>query len=138
MSDIAKELRMGNIHYSEEFSHPRLGISDVKVDGRSYAMITSYGIHMVAIGSMKFEPIPISEEWLKHLGFVPVFDDIWCASTNDTSFDVVHCILNINRPETLGWYLCMEERPFYKKIEYVHQLQNIYFFLTRKELTTTK
>lgn len=79
-------------------------------------------------------PIPLTEEWLMHLGFMLIFDDMWCKSTNKISFDIVHSILDKNKPETMGWYLCVDEMPRYAKIEYVHELQNIYHGLTKENL----
>lgn len=128
MNDIAKELRMGNIHYSEEFSHPRLGIGDVKVDGRSYAMITSYGIHMVAIGGMTFDPIPLSNDWLVKLGFqyndLNGDDGYWQIKSSIGIFEI------LNGKD--GFYY--EHKT---EVKHVHQLQNLFFALTGKELETT-
>jgi hypothetical protein len=85
-----------------------------------------------------FEPIPLTEEWLELFGFEKressVCDSFYIGInpiTHDWLFD-------------LAWLKNMidysyEGYPFYKngyhEIKFVHQLQNLYYTLTGKELT---
>lgn len=63
----------------------------------------------------KIKPIPITEKWLLKLGFEPIGFDCY-------SFD--------------GCEFSFEENSFFKKyVNSVHQLQNLYFALTGKELS---
>jgi hypothetical protein len=68
----------------------------------------------------KIKPIPLTEGWLKKLGFEKALNgwwdetENWCCNNND-------------------FYL--GAKMFLAKVDYVHQLQNLYFALTGKELT---
>lgn len=84
----------------------------------------------------EFEPIPLTEEWLGKFGFVLQTDDsdepdnlcktFWSIPTKDYfNFDsefnsFIHC----------GMELC--------RVDFIHQLQNLYFALTGEELTIKK
>lgn len=80
-------------------------------------------------------PIPLTEEWLLNFGFTKdgesfIYGNGWLivdAPTVHYSFDVWRH--NENYPTTSDW----SEIP--NSIEYVHQLQNLYFALTNEELT---
>lgn len=76
-------------------------------------------------------PIPLTEEWLKKLGFefyVPLChyklcnNDIWVSVTKELVFS----FCNLNYDERV------EMPP--KIVRYVHQLQNLYFAITGEEL----
>jgi hypothetical protein len=78
------------------------------------------------------EPIPLTEEWLVRFGF----------KDNNYTFDLM-----ANRKKlSFGWYARVVSsgvrRGFsmgkYKHIKHVHQLQNLYFALTGKELESTQ
>ena len=82
-----------------------------------------------------FEPIPLTEEWLTKFGFekddvntyihysLPSGTGIYFESGNDWNF---------NDANICGDY---DECIHVKLPQYVHQLQNLYFSLTGKELT---
>lgn len=74
-----------------------------------------------------FEPIPITEEWLKKCGFDENF-----ATINLINFYEVY----FERYEN-DIYLMTTNNPneYTIKIDYVHQLQNIYFTLTGNEIS---
>jgi len=61
-------------------------------------------------------PIPLTEEWLERFNWNPP-KDIGVSFSLTT--DEIHFVAG----------------NYYKKIEYVHQLQNLYFALTGEELT---
>ncbi len=65
------------------------------------------------------KPIPLTEEWLVRFNWNPP-KDIGVAFSLTT--DEIHFVAG----------------NYYKKIEYVHQLQNLYFALTGEELTQNK
>lgn len=121
--EIAKELRIGNIHYGSDFSIPRLGMHSTKIDGESFSYISSYGIHLVAIGKMEFRPIPISEEWLKYFGFKKEID--LCMFLDNTILQFRNNKLQL---------VDGADNVLVREIKCVHQLQNIYFYLEGKEL----
>jgi hypothetical protein len=80
------------------------------------------------------EPIPLTEEWLLKFGFYET-----------TKEHYVSGLYTLNKPD--GFYINKETMCYcdidYEgttndriKIQYVHQLQNLYFALTGKELKT--
>lgn len=78
-----------------------------------------------------FEPIPLTEEWLLKFGFAP---------KNNSSPQTFHKIGQYNfkvgkwKSNTSGISLiCCNSLG--RHIDYVHQLQNLYFALTNEELT---
>lgn len=106
----ANELRIGNyVMYS------------------SLIKVNSYKITECEEYPTRFEPIPLTEEWLLKLGFEKA-DEIYFIE-----FDVYS--MTIKEYEK-GKYILNPETHFnYVDIEYVHQLQNLYFALTNLELT---
>jgi len=118
----ASELRIRNIHEGDDFSIPRLGISSVKIDGKSFNHITSYGIHLVDEGKMEFKPIALTEEWLVKFGFTKGGDRCYRIHT-------IRIFININK--TIFAYAFEGA----VNIKFVHQLQNLFFALTGEELT---
>lgn len=83
----------------------------------------------VWLGFEEIKPIELTEEWLLKFGFDQTTPDKWFALNicNDWTFlfwnnNVLE--LSVNRHGVV-----------LSKIEYVHQLQNLYFALTGEELT---
>jgi len=74
----------------------------------------------------KFEAIPLTEEWLLKFGFEEVDYAGGCYNLGIVCIDTAdfNCVVN-------GKWLDV-------KIQYVHQLQNLYYALTQTELTLTK
>lgn len=66
----------------------------------------------------KFEPIPLTEEWLIKFGFTKNFEE----------YSTKHLKIG-KRVNKKGFYYGGRE------IKHVHQLQNLYFALTGEELT---
>lgn len=92
-----------------------------------------------------FKPIPLTEEWLIKFGFVKD-EDMFCWNH---PHDEQGCIVSDCRHQSLsvisnkdsvcfgeGFYV--ETYYSYIKLEYVHQLQNLYHSLTGEELTINK
>ncbi len=116
----AKELRIGNYHETDCFSHPRMGISPIKINDKCFSAITSYGIHLVDEGKLDFKPIPLTEEWLVKFGFKKLRDELYTQN----NIEVWH--------KDSGFY--HTEMNVGLNLDYVHQLQNLYFALTGEEL----
>ena len=72
------------------------------------------------------EPIPLNTKWLEKFGFeYSEFEDLYQKGGYDVdNKDNVYCHFYMN-----------EYGDWYKDIEHVHQLQNLYFALTGDELT---
>lgn len=118
----ANHLRAGNFHVGKDFSIPRLGIFSVKIDENSFHAITSYGISLVETGLVDFNPIPITENWLKKLGFEKRGADGKYRNKEDIAFEFKDNILSYD----------------VAKCKYVHELQNLYFALYHNELELVK
>ena len=116
------ELRIGNFIYYR--------------DKESILTVTSLGYKFEAVNEIcmpygsddirEFNPIPLTEEWLIKLGFI---------KNDSTTF------------EKNGYYFDLEDTTFYndwpsnastlnKNVQYLHQIQNLYFALTGEELIT--
>lgn len=80
-------------------------------------------------------PIPITEEWLLKFGFkkdefilkfsVGLF---WCINNCDDSFYIDF------DEDFRGFYIGLNGYGYLKNINHIHELQNLYFALTNKEL----
>lgn len=117
------ELRIGNlvrdIHASDNFY--------AKVSAISSSRIYYGGFHA---NPADLKPIPLTEEWILKFGFELNYTGTVSKRfdlTNDPRFDYS---FNINGGENCG----LRFKGDYIKIQYVHQLQNLYFALTGEEL----
>ena len=117
----AQELRIGNY---------------VKMD-RDYT-INEYDIPY----AFKFEPIPLTEEWLTKFGFefdnhYPTKDEGNYSLNPDDFYTIEACREDKN--DILKYYAyCGGSEYKMHEIKHVHQLQNLFFALTGEELTTKK
>ena len=75
-----------------------------------------------------YEPIPLTEEWLLKFGFNKL-SDIWEFWKN-SGWD-----LRQHKLENNWWLFYNGQDLDCVRIDYVHQLQNLYFALTGEELT---
>ena len=85
----------------------------------------------------EFEPIPLTEEWLLKFGFEsigelhPTYRKAPYVIENNLMRTMWHLRQLINKEDSL----CLTVT---SPLEYVHQLQNLYFALTGKELELVK
>jgi hypothetical protein len=70
------------------------------------------------------EPIELTEEWLLRLGFEKI----------ETEFFIDDWFLYISYHEGSCHILMLRDDYYFNTIQYVHQLQNLYFALTGQEL----
>jgi hypothetical protein len=75
-------------------------------------------------------PIPLTEEWLLKFGFY--LDEDGNFSINESVFTIVNLRRGIDLRERFEIF----SHDFNPDLDYVHQLQNLYFALTGKELTS--
>lgn len=124
----ANELRIGNIVLTtRDFLARATTWSDT--------LISHEDIYGIACGNdHHYKPIPLTEEWLLKLGFKYDAD-------NDKLFLFlpIHefCTDRLSFRKSEG-HICLEVQVFrtlFEHTKYVHQLQNLYFTLTGKELT---
>ena len=127
----ASELRIGNyVYYHDEEIEK---VKAIWYDNTSECYLITTNLETKDASYIHvFSPIPLTEDWLLKLGFEYyeplnhyriVINDVWYSVSKDMFFTFV----NLNYDET-------KEMPR-KKIEYVHQLQNLYWCLCGKELT---
>jgi hypothetical protein len=102
-------------------------------DGQVVLLSTNYDLFKCLVNvdrGIGFEPIPLTEEWLLKFGFV--------KSKVSSQFDKEKLTIQIaneleyhkkGRVYFNSWAILEES------IKYVHQLQNLYFALTGKEIT---
>jgi hypothetical protein len=99
---------------------------DVQVRQNDMAV---YGQHYKFI-----EPIPLTEEWLLRFGFIRDNKEILSLKENENEFifflEGNHVIIDKQQGQQLSGISI--------DCEYVHQLQNLYFALTGKELESTQ
>jgi len=84
-------------------------------------------------GYVYHEPIELTESWLIGFGFKGMYGDMHLPIDN---FKLCHYV-NKNRDTYLFLNKGEEELDLTDRCQYVHQLQNIYFALTGKELELT-
>jgi hypothetical protein len=106
----AKDLRIGN-----------LVMDNAKVKIVTSGMISNWDIIKRDYGGYK--PIPLTEEWLVRFGFEK-------HKTTDIYPTYAKGLINVN--DGLVWVI---NNGFLNHIKHVHQLQNLYFALTGRELT---
>ena len=113
----ATELRIGNWYLWE-------------AEGKKYP----YQIEARDLDSnyiQNFDPVPLTEEWLVKLGFRG-WEDSYPIDLPDGFLEIEddfsYGIKSSEKADTLGfWYA--------DAVQYVHELQNLYFALTGEELT---
>jgi hypothetical protein len=117
----AKELRIGSyVNYFNDGKHSIISNIDW-----GYA-------HLNDASSIDYElikPIPLTEEWLVNFGFVK--DGKYTHFTKNISHGK-DFILDYSTKSN-DYFLC--DTHVDTNIKHVHQLQNLYFALTQKELT---
>lgn len=121
------ELRIGNI---------------ITIDGGIYEVVniskSSFGIELVEestgmrTNGGRRNPIEITKEWLIKLGFYEILKDAFRFET----FDIEFLHFHNERSCFFITSMCLWDVEIH--VQYVHQLQNIFFILTGKELTHQK
>ena len=120
----ANELRIGNYVIANKDEVIVAGFVGFYV---SYIPIEKYHAYADMIHHIK--PIPLTEEWLLKLGFEQCF-------INKERYHID----NLNEVEFIDneiRWMANYTTFYHQKIEFVHQLQNLYFALTNTELKTT-
>jgi len=76
-----------------------------------------------------YKPVPLTQEWLFKLGAQEKYSGIFVFKTNKRS------VIQLHKFITMDSYKCAQTR---LKMNYVHELQNLYFALTGEELETNQ
>ena len=113
---MKNELRLGN--YLQDRNGKLAIVEELSKEGiKAYSGIVT---------GLPLSPIPLNEEWLNKFGFEKSFGDYWMESNSGFYFGIS------SNGELM--YLFDEEMICPANIKYVHQLQNLFFALTGKEL----
>ena len=116
----AKEFRLGNYLKAIYCQEERFEVIDYISD--------EHGVTTNGCGSVvKYEPIPIDEKWLVKFEFL---------SFQNEFLDLDKAIVIHKEPEGFDcdtWAFIMDSL-FIRHIYYIHQLQNLYYYLTGEEL----
>lgn len=111
----AQDLRIGNL--VNEYGIPTI------IDSRMLQGIESANEGNKIIIDLSY--IPLTEEWLLKFGFYKNIDtELFEKSGFQIDFSVIKCHFYL--PNYGDWY---------NELEFVHQLQNLYFALTGEELS---
>ena len=91
------------------------------------------------LGLSGISPIPLTEEWLLNFGFELTNDEgdvKYYDFINNSDYSIVfdHSEIALHYNAKSGYYCIMYDDT---KLQKVHQLQNLYFALTGKELQQT-
>jgi hypothetical protein len=119
----ANELRIGNL-----FTDSTNEINVVR-DGTFMA---------INDGIIECEPIPLTEDWLVKFGFIRDYHGNLYMDINSIDTDERVLFLHWDDPHDEVWLLDEEHNYEICSIQKVHQLQNLYFALTGKELESTQ
>lgn len=125
-----QELRIGNLVYVPGLFGPSALVEHVEF---IYAK-GEVGTYSTEAHASSYKPIELTEQWLLKLGFERRSYGYFCID-----FKHIDNALRLF-PMTSGsrfngmWGVALMPQ-LQKKIEYVHQLQNLYFALTGEELT---
>ena len=130
----ANELRIGNLLIYEKTTHEVTSVDgkSVKSIWRGNQRIDEYDDFVFA-----YEPIPLTAEWFNRLGFQDFKTDYGIMLNTPDRHLVVMPVRN-------EFYPCIEVESEFSsgekqvchlnRIEFVHELQNLYYTLTKMEL----
>jgi len=117
----AEELRIGNLIQIKENFEFRIEC----IIGIYFHQVLTSGSQEILLTYDKILPIPLTEEWCEKLGFIKnkTFTGVEFQYKNFIVYDNGICVEDTHRH-------------FFKlsEIKYVHQLQNLFFALTGKEI----
>lgn len=136
----ANELRIGNILYfpiTTEYVKV-LGINAHEKFGTIYNTVSfKKDLNLYCESIHTLHPVLINEEWLLKFGFKKIIID--CDGFVGTDYELVDKDFILSYSDDFSISILGEREDFgiappLKNFKYVHQLQNLYYLLTQKEL----
>lgn len=135
---LEKQLRLGNLiygcYYNEDESDDEL-LTECEVLAIDLTGSSEYSIWVDSKANIEefnnFQPIPLTEEWLLKMGFSKItfnHSTLIEYDLKESDLDVIY--FDPEKPDN-GFYW----GSWKGGVNYVHQLQNLYFALTGEELT---
>lgn len=127
----SNELRIGNL------ARDKVSKTELKVVGLTENNVVSYVIDRSKFplaNGWAIEPLPLTEEWLLQFGFEKQHKELSHLSPLNLpeTFNLPNSPFSYSQGKLI---LTTGTGDFCVYIEYVHQLQNLYFALTGEELT---
>jgi hypothetical protein len=122
----AHELRIGSIVLEDNLIRTVTGIMQTAAAVQVYLDGESESIPLLAL-----QPIPLSKELIEACWFEESEDGFWYEQSSTTLYPIYLMVINDN------WDFSLtdpREVAYWKRIYYVHQLQNLYFSLNNEEL----
>jgi hypothetical protein len=113
----ANDLRIGNLVYVSDNETNIIFKEITPINIHNLMHLTGWDKSPIDI---EFEPIQLTEEWLLKFGF-----------EKNGTIAILYTLNNVDVWELNGGFANILDLP----IQYVHQLQNLYFALTNQELT---
>lgn len=142
----AKELRINNYitdNFGDTFKISGVTESGICIDGFGESEMTGMNA-LMSLSIDNFKPIPLTEEWVlksylkregieRHDSPFYLYKDEFPTGTVYCMPDYCDLVISNNK----YYYVIGKggEEIFYKRIEHVHSLQNLYFSLNGEELT---
>ena len=104
-----------------------LRIGNLVMDGKDIEQVNARMIDMLVKTEADFDSIPLTEEWLLKFGFQKSMSWTYVVELNG-NLKLVYYL------GEKGWSIGFKSYSDFSNLEYVHQLQNLYFALTGEEL----
>ena len=125
----ATDLRIGNYHFYrivDDLDERKEYDEICQIDYGDLRILTEFK------DSPEYKPIPLTKEWLLKFGFVKE-ERYYARGVHQRLFSG---LMNLKFDRLLQmWVFSVGRYSDITRIEYVHQLQNLYFALTGEELT---
>jgi len=129
-----KELRIGNLLQDQKGN--LLIVCEIRQDGYTTSVVDRSKFPLQK--GWKADPITLTEDWLIKLGF-HINENGEPEKDTVEGMDIALSItINTHHYKFSPWFVNKQNLTYYimgVDIEYVHQLQNLYFALTGNELT---
>ncbi len=124
----ATDLRIGNLYYYRVVDQ-----LDKRKEWFEVSKIDYDDLRVIAIKdemNQDYQPIPLNEEWLVKLGFT-----IKNKPNGDIKYFYKDFRYSLICKVNYDGYLFCDDDIVLRDLDYIHELQNIYFVLTGTELT---
>lgn len=120
------ELRLGNLFSYEQTTHVVTAISNTNSKYADSKWLKGDGIEYYRHDIDEMKPIPLTEEWLLKFGFKK-YNRVWYLKDPELDLKIF--------PFSIWEDLSYNTGELTPPLDFVHQLQNLFFALVGEELT---
>ena len=117
----ADDLRIGNLVEYEN------AIFEIDIIAREFPSLNTIAYGVGVVRWIDLKPIPLTEEWLLKFGFQKLYDNYYLLYVGSLTINYYYNYSGST------WKFMLEEQLL--DIKYVHEVQNLYYSLTKTELT---